>query len=220
MTDRSSGPFKRWYPLLLALLGVAASLAVYRRLPETMAVHWDIDGNPNGWMPRAFGAFFGPVLLLVLWQIMRVLPRIDPREPNYARFGDAFDTIVAATLLLVLATHGIVLAVALGYRVDVSRLVPALVGALFVVIGNVMPRMRPNWWFGVRTPWTLSNDRVWARTHRLAGFSMTAAGLVTIASALLLPARLGLPVLIAAIVAATIGPVVYSYLTWKREQRR
>jgi uncharacterized membrane protein len=158
--------------------------------------------------------------MLVLWQLMRLLPRIDPREPNYARFGGAYDTIVAATLLLLLATHGITLAVALGYHVAVPRLVPALVGGLFVVIGNVMPRMRSNWWFGVRTPWTLSNDRVWARTHRLAGFSMTAAGLVMIAAALLLPARLGLPVLIAAVVAATIGPVVYSYLTWKREQKR
>ena len=220
MTSPSSGAFKRWYPVLLVLIGAAASLAVYGRLPETMAVHWDIDGNPNGWMPRAFGASFGPVFLLVLWQLMRVLPRLDPREPNYARFGDAYDTIVAATLLLILATHGIILAVALGYHVPVSRVVPALVGALFVVIGNVMPRMRSNWWFGVRTPWTLSNDRVWARTHRLAGFSMTAAGLVIIASALVLPARLGLPVLIAAVVAATIGPAVYSYLTWKREQRR
>ena len=220
MTSQSPSPFRRWYPVGLALVGAAASLAVYRRLPETMAVHWDIDGNPNGWMPRAFGAFFGPVFILVLWQIMRVLPRIDPREPNYARFGDAYDTIVAAVLLLLLATHGIVLAVALGYQVAVSRLVPALVGVLFVVIGNVMPRMRPNWWFGVRTPWTLSSDRVWARTHRLAGFSMTAAGLVMIASAFVLPARLGLPVLIAATVAATIGPAVYSYLTWKREQQR
>ena len=220
MSSPSSGAFRRWYPLLLALIGAAASLAVFRRLPETMAIHWDIDGNPNGWMPRAFGAFFGPVFVIVLWQLMRVLPRIDPREPNYARFGDAYDTIVAAILLLVLATHGITLAVALGYHVAVLRLVPALVGGLFVVIGNVMPRMRPNWWFGVRTPWTLSNDRVWARTHRLAGFSMTAAGLVMIAAALLLPTRLGLPVLIAAVVAATIGPVVYSYLTWKREQKQ
>jgi hypothetical protein len=102
----------------------------------------------------------------------------------------------------------------------VARLVPALVGALFVVIGNVMPRMRPNWWFGVRTPWTLSNDRVWARTHRLAGFSMAAAGLVMIAAALALPSRLGGPVMLAAAAAALVGPAVYSYLTWKREQRR
>jgi len=220
VTSPSFGSFKRWYPVVLALAGAAASLAVYRRLPETMAVHWGFDGNPNGWMPRAFGASFGPVFLLVLWQVMRVLPRIDPREPNYARFADAYDTIVAAALLLVLATHGIVLAIALGYHVPVSRVVPALVGGLLLVIGNVMPRMRPNWWFGVRTPWTLSSDRVWARTHRLAGFSMAAAGVVTIVSALLLPARLGLPVLIAAVVAATIGPALYSYLTWKREQGR
>jgi len=220
VTSPSAGLFRRWYPVLLALVGAAASIVVYRRLPETMAVHWDMNGNPNGWMPRAFGAFFGPVFLLLLWQLMRVLPRLDPRESNYARFSGAYDTVVAATLLLVLGTHGIVLAVALGHPVAVPRLVPALVGALFVVIGNVMPRMRPNWWFGVRTPWTLSNDRVWARTHRLAGFSMTAAGLVIIASALVLPARLGLPVLIAAVVAATIGPAVYSYLTWKREQQR
>jgi len=215
-----AGPFKRWYPLLLALIGVVASLAVYRRLPESMAVHWDMDGNPNGWMPRAIGAFFAPVFLLVLWQLMRVLPRIDPREPNYVRFGAAYDTIVAAALLLVLATHGIVLAEALGYHVAVARVVPALVGVLFVVIGNVMPRMRPNWWFGVRTPWTLSNDRVWARTHRLAGFTMTAAGLVMIGAALALPARFGIPVLLAAAVAATVGPAVYSYLTWKREQQQ
>ncbi len=218
MNSAPAGPFKRWYPLFLALVGVVASLAVYRRLPETMAVHWDIDGNPNGWMPRAIGAFFAPVFLLVLWQLMRVLPRIDPREANYARFGAAYDTIVAAALLVVLGTHGIVLAQALGYHVPVARLVPALVGVLFVVIGNVMPRMRPNWWFGVRTPWTLSNDRVWARTHRLAGFSMTAAGVVMVGAALVLPTRFGVPVLIAAAVAATAGPAVYSYLTWKREQ--
>ncbi|MFL5620454.1 MAG: DUF1648 domain-containing protein [Gemmatimonadaceae bacterium] len=67
MTSAPAGPFKRWYSLLLALAGVVASLAVYRRLPGTMAVHWDIDGNPNGWMPRAVGAFFAPVFLLVLW---------------------------------------------------------------------------------------------------------------------------------------------------------
>jgi len=218
VSDRSSGFIRRWYPVFLALIGVAASLAVYSQLPESIAVHWDIDGNPNGWMPRATGAFFSPALILVLAGLMRGLPRVDPRRANYARFGDAYETIIAAALLLVLATHGIVLAVALGYDVAVSRLVPALVGALFVVIGNVVPRMRSNWWFGVRTPWTLSSDRVWARTHRLAGFSMTAAGLVMIAAALALPSRLGVPVMLAAAVAALFGPAVYSYLTWKREQ--
>ena len=84
----------------------------------------------------------------------------------------------------------------------------------------MMPLVRPNWWVGIRTPWTLSNDRVWARTHRLAGYCMTAGGLVMIVAALALPAALGLSVLIAVAVASTIGPALYSYLTWKRETGR
>jgi uncharacterized membrane protein len=211
---------KRWYPVVLVLVSVAMSAAVYPRLPDTMAVHWDLDGNPNGWMPRPIGAGFGPVFLVVLWGLLRIVPRIGPRAENYARFSEAYEVIVASILVLILVTHGIVLAVALGHHVSVARVVPALVGALFVVIGNMMPLVRPNWWFGIRTPWTLTNDRVWARTHRLAGYCMTAGGLVMIVVALVLPAPLGVPVLLAVAVAATVGPALYSYLTWKREMGR
>ena len=211
---------KRWYPVVLALIAVGMSAAVYSRLPETMAVHWDINGNPNGWMPRAIGAAFMPVLIVFIWGALRLVPRIDPRAENYARFAEAYETIVASVLVLLVVTHGIMLAVALGYHVSVARIVPALVGALFVVIGNMMPLVRPNWWFGIRTPWTLSNDRVWARTHRLAGYCMTAGGLLMILAALVLPPQLGVPVLVAVAIAATVGPAVYSYLTWKREEGR
>jgi len=211
---------KQWYPLGLALVAAAMSAAVYTRLPETMAVHWDLDGNPNGWMPRAVGAAFGPGMILLLGGLMRVVPRIDPRAENYARFAEAYEVIVASVLVLLLVTHGIMLAIALGYHVSVARIVPALVGALFVVIGNMMPLVRPNWWFGIRTPWTLSNDRVWTRTHRLAGFCMAGGGLLMIVAALALPPSFGLPVLIAVAVAATVGPALYSYLTWKREEGR
>jgi uncharacterized membrane protein len=213
-----SSTLRKWYPILLAVIGVLMSLAVYSRLPDTIAVHWDLDGNPNGWLPRAIGAFFAPVFLLVLWGLMRLAPRLDPREENYRRFGEAYETMIASVLLLVLATHAIMLAIALGHHVPVGRLVPALVGALFVVIGNVMPRLRANWWIGVRTPWTLSSDRVWARTHRLAGYSMTIGGLVMIVSGLVLPATLGAPVVVGAAVASVFAPAVYSYLTWRREQ--
>ncbi|HEV7991764.1 MAG TPA: SdpI family protein [Gemmatimonadaceae bacterium] len=208
---------RKWYPLLLTAVGVLMTLAVYPRLPETIAVHWDLDGNPNGWMPRAIGAFFAPVFLLLLWGLLRLAPRMDSREEHSRRFSEAYETIVASALLLVLATHGIVLAIALGHHVPVGRIVPALVGALFVVIGNVMPRTRANWWFGVRTPWTLSSDRVWERTHRLAGYSMTVAGVVMIVTGLVLPSTLGAPVMIAAAVGSVIAPAVYSYLTWRRE---
>lgn len=219
MTASTLAHLRRWYPLALALLGALLSLAVYARLPDPMAVHWSAAGRPDGWMPRRFAAFFGPVFLLVIWQVLHLARRADPRQANDDRFDDAYETIVAAVLLLLLATHVITIAVALGVRVPVGRLVPLLVGALFVVTGNVMPRLRSNGWFGVRTPWTLSSDRVWARTHRLAGFCMAGAGLVMILAALALPPTMGGPVVLGAAVAAVFAPALYSYLTWRREQR-
>lgn len=219
MTSQAPGRLRRWYPVLLALLGALLSIAVYARLPASMAVHWNVEGRPDGWMPRPVGAFFGPAFLLLIWQVLRLARRTDPRQENYDRFDDAYETIVAAVLLLLLATHAITIAVALGARVPVGRVVPALVGGLFVVTGNVMPRLRSNWWFGVRTPWTLSNERVWARTHRLAGYCMTGAGIAMIVAALTLSPAIGLAVVLGAAVASVLAPALYSYLTWRREQR-
>ena len=104
---------KQWYPVVLALIAVAMSAAVYARLPDTMAVHWDLDGNPNGWMPRAVGAAFCPVSFVLLAWLLRFVPRIDPRAENYARFGEAYEGIVASVLLMLLVLHGVMLAVAL-----------------------------------------------------------------------------------------------------------
>jgi uncharacterized membrane protein len=209
---------KRHYPIVLASIGTLGSLAVYSRLPDSLAVHWDLDGNPNGWMPRVMGAFFGLVFLVVLGQLMRLAPRINPRAPRGTPLPAAYETIIASALLLVLACHGIVLAVALGAPVPISRVVPAFAGALFIALGIAMPRLQPNWWYGIRTPWTLSDDRVWVRTHRLAGYSMTFAGCAMVLAALALPASLGMPVVLGAVVAAVTGPAVYSYLTWRRVQ--
>ena len=208
---------KRWYPIPLALIASACSLAVFDRLPDPMVVHWDLAGNPNGWMPRLLGAFITPVIMLFAWLILRVAPRLDPRRANYEKFAGTYELSVAALLGLAFALHLTLLAVALGYRVPIARIVPALVGLLFLVIGNVMPRARSNFMFGIRTPWTLSNDRVWARTHRLAGYTMTAAGVVMIVAARFASTDMLGAVLVTAVIAALVAPTVYSYLTFRRE---
>lgn len=210
---------RRWYPMLLAAIGAAASLLLYDRLPASIAVHWNLDGAPDGWAPRPVGAALGPAFLLVLWAVLRLAPRMAAPVDD-ERFAAAYESIVAATLLLVLATHGIVLAFALGLPVAVERVTPALAGVLFLVVGNVMPIARPTWWFGLRTPWSLADEQVWVRTHRLAGVSMTGAGLVMLLAAAVLPTRLGAAVVVGAAVASVTGPAVYSYLTWRRERER
>jgi uncharacterized membrane protein len=104
----------------------------------------------------------------------------------------------------------------MGVPVSMARLMPALVGVMLVVVGNVLPQARPNWFFGIRTPWTLSNDRVWERTHRVGGYLMVAAGIVGIASAAL-PLDIGFAALGTMGVVAGLGSVIYSYVAWKQE---
>jgi uncharacterized membrane protein len=211
---------KRWYPAGLALLAAAVSCALWSRLPDRMVVHWDLAGNPNGWMPRPIGAFFAPVMMLVMWGILRGTPRIDPRRENFEKFRTPYDITVAALLALLFVLHLLMLALGVGYDINIGVIAPVLVGIVFVVLGNFLPLARPNFMYGIRTPWTLSSDRVWMRTHRLGGYTTTAAGFAMIAAALLLPTELAIAVVVAAVVAASVGPVVYSYLTWKREKKQ
>ncbi|MDB4914618.1 MAG: SdpI family protein [Gemmatimonadetes bacterium] len=211
---------KRWYPLALALLATIISAAVLTRLPERMVVHWDMDGNPNGWMPRIVGAFFSPAMMLVMWLVLRAAPSIDPRGDNFQKFYKSYDIVIAATSTLLFAMHLTLLAVGLGHHVSVAVVGPILAGALFVIMGNLLPRARPNFVYGIRTPWTLSSDRVWMRTHRVGGYAMVTAGLVMIAAALLLPSGSGIPVVIGAALIALLGPMIYSYLTWKQEMKK
>lgn len=207
---------RKWYPAVVIAAAFVFSGLVYARLPATMATHWNARGQPNGYSGRAFGAFFAPAMALFIWGIMRGLPYIDPRRANYAKFQGTYDLVVDAVVTLLVVVHVSIIGAALGWPVRIDRVTPILVGLLLLVVGNVLPRARSNWWFGIRTPWTLSSETVWTRTHRVGGYLMSAAGVVTILSALL-PPRYATVVLLAAIVGASLGATVYSYFAWRRE---
>ncbi len=209
---------RKWFPAIPIAGAFLLSAAVYSRLPSPMATHWGINGQPNGYSSRVVGAFLMPALALVLWAFLRGLPIIDPRRANYARFQGTYDLVVNAVITLLAAIHVVVLGTALHWPVPrIDRMAPLGVGALMLLLGNVLPRARPNWWFGIRTPWTLSSDTVWTRTHRVGGYFMTAAGAIAICSVFLPPAA-GFVVFMVAVLGASLASVVYSYVVWKEEQ--
>ena len=207
-----------WYSAVVIAAAAALSAAVYPQLPERMPVHWTFSGEADRFGTRIEGAWLVPAVMVAVWLATRLLPRIDPRQANYAKMQSTYDFIVAAILTAMLAMHLVVLAAGLGYVVPMRRFVPLLFGAFFVALGNVLPRTRPNWWFGVRTPWTLSSDRVWTRTHRVAGYAMTATGVVVLVAAAL-PGVWPLVVAIAVAVVAAFWMVLYSYVAWRQEKR-
>jgi uncharacterized membrane protein len=157
-----------------------------------------------------------PVMMLFIWGMMRVLPKIDPRRANYARMEGTYELVITMVLATTLVLHVVMLGAALGYPVAIETVVPLVVGLLFMALGNVLPRAKPNWWFGVRTPWTLSNDRVWVRTHRVAGYTMLIAGLAFVVLAFVPGDVVKFALLVGAGLAAFV-PVVYSYIAWRQE---
>jgi uncharacterized membrane protein len=207
---------RKWLAPLLIVATVAFTVAVYSRLPERMAVHWGLHGEVNRYGSRAEGAFLLPAAMLVVWLLLRFLPLIDPRRANYAKFSDTYDLVVNSLVVLFAVMHVALLGSALGWPISMGRVVPALVGLQFIILGNALPRARPNWWFGIRTPWTLSNDRVWTRTHRVGGYLLAGAGLVLLVAAAL-PSTWTLALGVAAVASAGFGSLVYSYFAWKQE---
>lgn len=207
---------RKWYPLLPIAAMIAFTAIVYPRLPEQLPLHWNLQGDVDDFGPRLFGAWLLPVLALAVWGVMRTIPRLDPRRENYEKFGPTYDLVINALVTFLAVLHVVVIGSALGWPLAVTRIMPAAMGLLFIVFGNVLPRARPNWWFGIRTPWTLSNDRVWERTHRVGGYLLFAAGIACVAAAFVPGAAAGV-VALSAIVASAVGSIVYSYFAWKQE---
>lgn len=207
----------RWFGLVVAALAAGVSVWAYSRLPAMVATHWNLQGRPDGYSSRFWAAAVMPLVTIGLTGLFNVLPKVDPKRDNYARFLDSYWLIANAVLAFTGLAHVLILANGLGYTVQVDRLVPVGVGLLFAFLGNYLTRVEPNWFIGVRTPWTLSSDAVWRKVHRTAGWLFVIAGVV-IAAAAFAPRRTFASVFVAAVALAAGIPVVQSYILWKREQ--
>jgi uncharacterized membrane protein len=207
----------RWFGLVVAALAVAVSIWAYPQLPPTVATHWNLRGQPDGFSSRTVAVAIIPVVILVMTGLFNALPRLDPRRENYTKFIGTYWLIANAVIVFILLAHGMIIATGLGYSVQIDRLMPIGVGVLFIVLGNYLTRVEPNWFVGIRTPWTLSSDTVWRKTHRTGGWLMVIGGFL-IAACAFLPHGAFLPLLIAAILIMSVIPIVQSYVLWKREQ--
>ncbi len=208
---------RRWFGLVIAALAVVLSIWAYPQLPPTIATHWNVGGTADGFSSRATAVLIMPLVIIGLTGLFNVLPKLDPRRANYAKFIDTYWLIANAVLLFILIGHGMIIATGLGYPVKVDRFMPIGIGLLFIVLGNYLTRVEPNWFIGIRTPWTLSSDTVWRKTHRTGGWLMVVGGLV-LAASVFLPQGAFPPLLIAAILIVAVIPVAQSYVLWKREQ--
>ena len=201
---------------LLALLPLVLVAVFYSRLPDQVPMHWGFDGEINRygsknelWLIGALGPLFA-----LLFQF---LPRLDPKRRNYEKF----QTYYEAFSLVLVAFTSVMMGVALleSFRpgsLSMGRVVSALVGLLFLFVGNIMGKVKPNFFMGIRNPWTLSDPDVWNRAHRLGGGLFFLTGLVTVVSAILLPEPVTFAVLMAGALLTALIPTVMSYFWYKK----
>ncbi len=143
-------------------------------------IHWAADGTPNGYASKTFALLFLPALGAGLGALLYVLPRFEPRSQNLARSGSAYVQVCSGVMIVLVVTQLSIVLAAVGRPLPVNLVVGLAVGGLFVVLGNVLGKVRSNFIFGVRTPWTLTSDLAWNRTHRLVGRLFVVLGLAVL----------------------------------------
>jgi uncharacterized membrane protein len=159
---------REWLPLLLSLFPLGLLLAVWPQLPERVPVHFNLSGEADGWSEKGPALFLIPGLMIGIYLLLTFLRRIDPKKPEFS--ATSLMQIKTGLLLFLGAIFGYVTYIQLHEdQVVSSNMLLYLILALFVFLGNMMGKMRPSYFLGIRTPWTLESEAVWVRTHRLAG---------------------------------------------------
>lgn len=199
----------------MAALALAAGL----RLPADamLPIHWNAAGEADGFA-RAGIALALPVLIAAATSaVMTALPRIEPLQKQLSESHVFYRAVWIALLAIFALIEAMVALPAFGLHLP-GTLALVGVGALFLVLGNLLPKTRPSFFLGIRTPWTLTDRENWIATHRLGGRTMMAGGLMILAAALV-PADIRAGLVIAGIGVAVLPPLLYSYLFWRRAHR-
>jgi uncharacterized membrane protein len=206
---------KDWFIISILTLTFMVSLYFYPSLPSKIPYHWNFKGEINGYTGKFSGAFGIPLLNLAFYFLFVFLPHFDPKAANYAKFPSAYKLIRSSFHMLFAGMQGITLLVAFGHTVNVTMLIGVGTSLLFVVIGNVMGKFKHNYFVGIKTPWTLANEEVWVKTHRMAAPLWVVGGIISAIFAII-GDTMYLISLITIIPVIAIIPIIYSYVIFKR----
>ena len=203
-----------WGFLLLCGISFAVALYFYPQMPVRMITHWGANGNPNGYSSRMFGVFFTPITMFLLTLLFIAIPHIDPLKKNLKMSIKFYDMIIYAVLLFLLVIQFYMYLQNKGVKLNINVIATIGVSVLFFVIGIALPHIKRNFFAGIRTPWTLSDETVWKKTHMLGGkLFILSAFLILISLAI---PRYFLLILIIVILFAAVYPIFYSYFLYAK----
>jgi len=195
-----------------------AGLLVYPSAPETIPVHWNASGQADGFGPKLLGLFAIPVFVLFLYAMFAAIPFLDPYKKNFQQFKNEYFCLKLGIILFFACLYAGMLYYSLVGQFNFNYLMIPLLAGLFYLLGVLMPRFKRNFFVGIRTPWTLASETVWDKTHKVGGRLFKAAAFLSLAG--LLFGDSAVWVAIASILVASLVTVVYSFLKFRKEERR
>jgi uncharacterized membrane protein len=206
--------------IVVAMLAVTAW--AWPQIPDgaSIPVHWNADGAADGYGPKWLGLLGIPVVALGIVALLAVLPRIEPRRRNLERSSTAYLATGIAVVGFLGALHLFAVLAAIGNDVDITAVALIGTGVLFLVIGNFMGKTRSSWFFGIRTPWTLSSELSWTRTHRMGRWVFLVAGAAIIVTTVWLGGIAAVWVMLATLGVGITATFAYSYLVWRDDPAR
>lgn len=168
---------------MIIIAAIAMSVLAYPRVPERMATHWGPGGQVDGWMSRTAGLSFAPAMMVGLTALFLVILLIDPLRKNIDKFFSYYAGFVVIFNLFLLTVHGWMILWNVGIQIPANVFMPIAIACLFFYIGIILTHVKPNWFIGIRTPWTLSNEIVWQKTHKLGGILFKIAAIIILIGA-------------------------------------
>lgn len=207
---------KHVFPIVLIALTIIAWCVAWPYLPEEVPSHIDVSGEVDGYMSKMGMMIFDVAIMGFIYALFTLLPKIDPKYANYKKFPKALVIMNGAIIFFLFVNNMMTLVNALGYNVPIGIMMNIMLGILFVVLGNYLQQCKPNFFMGIKTPWTLSSEEVWRKTHRL-GSKITMIGGVIMILAALLPGAWKMICVLGVIVLITASTIIYSYFAYKKE---
>jgi uncharacterized membrane protein len=205
----------RWIMPGCIIVMLLIGIILYPSLPDELPRQWGFSGEVNSTWPKLYAVLMAPVTATVIWVLTYVLPQIDPRREQYEKFGKSYLRIRQGIVVFMLGMHVLTLT-----QYDNPQLIVKLIlfaVALFIAyLGNEMGRFRPTWFVGIRTPWTMSDERVWRQTHRIGARYYVAAGILNMLTALIFPIPIAGAIFIVSLLSVSFGTMAYSYILWRK----
>lgn len=204
--------------VLIIIISIFLSFYFYLNWPDTVVSHWNFYGQPDGYSSKVFMAIFFPFLLVGLYALFLILPYFDPQRNRYREFAATyhlFKNLIILVLMIVYLTAGLY---NLGYAINMAYTISLVIGSMMIIMGKYLSRIKYNWFVGIRTPWTMSSENVWNKTHQTGGWFFIIFGILIILTPYL-PMALGFIAFILGLVMVVLGTAIYSYLVYRQEKK-